>query len=294
MAAATPPEPQGHGWLTIDVDQGPLCAQLAEGAKRRLDAVERAFGPEYVEGWLSSDRAQTEAFFCLEDEKRAWAVSVAGLEASDEATSRCTPDLHVDKACFERARRAMWVAVRTLEAGQESVTCWAASAERATPCQAGADYFSFLSIGALFHDVDATRGDLELVDLDGDGRAELVLSFQDNNRIDPHGWYVALHTKAPGRPVEEHPAFIKPSVVGFFDVNDDGRRDLVTRASSRHCSDEVDPRHPDRSICHGRDATVLCRLATERGFGAPRACPPGPDGPPGGRDRGWSGLLTGR
>jgi VCBS repeat protein len=134
----------------------------------------------------------------------------------------------------------------------------------------------------------------QLADVDADGRPELVFLYEDGNGIEPHSWYVALRAAGPGLPIEQHPAFLRPSVVGFVDVNGDGRRDLLTRASTSRCTDDVDPQHPDRSICHGNNAPLRCRLSTGRGFGAPGPCPSAPDAERNDPNRGWAVSATGR
>jgi hypothetical protein len=275
-----------YAWLTTG-QEGPLCAELAKGARRRLEAIERAFGPGYVDAELWRPEARREAFLCREDGTRAWALSVAGPEADDVAAP-CKPTSPGDDACFWRAERARRATIRTLEAGLESVACWNSRAQHATPCnpRVVGRLSTFAPVGALTHSfLTGETADVDLIDVDGDGRVELVFLHHDANVIDTHGWFVALRTRAPGKPVEEHPAFLGTSVVGLLDVDGNGQRDLITRAHSQHCLE---------STCLGRDASVLCRLSVGGRFEAPRACPSGPDGPPGDPDRGWAGLARGR
>ncbi|HEU4538975.1 MAG TPA: hypothetical protein VFS00_32870, partial [Polyangiaceae bacterium] len=96
-----------------------------------------------------------------------------------------------------------------------------------------------------------------------------------------------------GLPIEQHPAFLRPSVVGFVDVDRDGRRDLLTRASVVHCTG-LQPDGSEAMLCHGSDTPLLCRLFADGRFGPPRPCPPYPGAMPDAPERGWSPPAAGR
>jgi hypothetical protein len=109
LAAAPPPD---LAWLS-DRGAGPLCAAQAQGARRRLEAIGRAFGVAYFNERFEQRDVRNEAFFCREDATLAWSVSVAGLD--DENAAPCSPA--GDEACAQRAALATRVAVRAVEAG---------------------------------------------------------------------------------------------------------------------------------------------------------------------------------
>ncbi|HEU4535923.1 MAG TPA: VCBS repeat-containing protein, partial [Polyangiaceae bacterium] len=222
---AAPPAPE-LAWLSAR-GAGPLCAAQAQAARRRLEAIGRAFGAEYFNARFARREERNEAFFCREEASVAWSVSVAGLDG--ESAPPCSPE--ADQACAERAALATRAAVRAVEAGQEARTCWSARHTDPAPCDEAGEAGSFQGVGELLHDrAHGWLPHVQLADVDADGRPELVFLYRDNSGLREHSWYVALRAAGPGLPIEQHPAFLRPSVVGFVDVDRDGRRDLLTRA----------------------------------------------------------------
>ncbi len=265
---------------------GPLCTRVMESSRKRQDIAIANYG-DWALKWLAEPRAEEELSFCEEDEQGAWSFGIVGVEPHARA---CNPD--ASSRCSTAALRALRGTIRYTTRSKEVIVCWDRSTDGPVSCSAHlAAYDLWIGRFGFWHGAFPEQPP-RILDIDHDGRAELLFLYQDSNEIDPHSWYVIMRLNAAGRALEQHPDSVSPSIVGVADVDGDGAVDLITRASTRRCSDDVDAN--GESICDGQEAPLLCRLATAHGYGRPAPCPRRKDSPKGDPDFGWGPLATGR